>query len=146
PVIVISYGVWQKQFGGDPNVVGRKLLEPYARKEYEIIGVAPAGLDYPAGVGLWMPAWHPSARLSVIAIARLTATASPRAAQSEFLGTMQQLYPDRKYAGVHVQPFAQAIVGDMRPVLLILSAAVGLLLLIACVNVGNLLLLRASAR
>ena len=146
PVIVISYGVWQHQFGGDPDIVGRKLMEPYARKQYEIIGVAPAGLDYPKGVGVWMPMWQPNAHTSVVAVARLSPGASERMAQAEFFGTMTRLYPDRKYEGVHAQRFAQAIVGDLKPVLLILASAVGLLLLIACVNVGNLLLLRASSR
>src|SRR5881394_1345092 len=146
PVVVLSYGAWQRVFAGDPQIVGRKLLEPYGRKYYEVVGVAPAGLDYPTGVQIWMPNWQPSDRLSVLGIARLAPGATARAAQQEFFTTLEQLYPDRKYAGAHVQPIAQAIVGDIRPALIVLSAAVGLLLLIACVNVGNLLLLRASGR
>lgn len=146
PVIVISYGTWTRDFGGDPKIVGRRLLEPYARVHYEIVGVAPAGLDYPSGVGLWMPNWQPSDNLSVIAIARLASGASVRAAQSEFFVTMNRLFPDRKFEGVHAQTFTQAVVGNVRPVLVMLAAAVAVLLLIACVNVGNLLLLRAAAR
>ena len=146
PVLVISYGTWQKEFGGDPKIVGRRLLEPYARQNYEIVGVAPPGLEYPAGVGLWMPNWQPSDNLSVIALARLRPGASIRAAQSEFFSTLDRVHPERKYAGVHAQTLTHAIVGDVRPVLVMLAAAVGLLLLIACVNVGNLLLLRATAR
>ena len=146
PVLVISYGTWQKDFGGDPNIIGRRLREPYANQRYEIVGVAPPGLDYPAGVGLWMPNWQPSDQLSVIAIARLRAGATVRTAQSEFHGIMSRSYPNRNYEGVHAQTFTQAVVGDVRPVLLLLASAVGLLLLIACVNVGNLLLLRAATR
>ena len=146
PVLVLSYGTWRKEFGGDPNIVGRRLREPYANQRYEIVGVAPPGLEYPAGVGLWMPNWQPSDQLSVIAIARLRPGATMRAAQSEFLAIMSHSYPDRKYEGVHAQTFTQAVIGDVRPVLLLLASAVGLLLLIACVNVGNLLLLRAAAR
>ena len=93
-----------------------------------------------------MPAWQPSAKLSVIAIARLAPGATPRSAQVEFLGTMRQLFADRDYDGVHVETFTHAVVGDVQPVLVVLLAAVGLLLLIACVNVGNLLLLRAASR
>lgn len=146
PVIVISYGTWTRYFNSDPKIVGKRLLEPYGRKNYEIVGVAPPGLEYPTGVGVWMPAWDPSDNLSVLAIARLNPGASARAAQAEFFATMSRLYPERKYAGVHVRTFTQAVVGDVRPVLVVLSAAVGLLLLIACVNVGNLLLLRAASR
>src|SRR5436190_17525429 len=146
PVLVISYGTWRKEFGGDPNIIGRRLREPYLNQHYEIVGVAPPGLEYPAGVGVWMPNWQPSDQLSVIAIARLRPGATMRSAQSEFLGIMSRSFPDRKFEGVHAQTFTQAVVGDVRPVLLLLASAVGLLLLIACVNVGNLLLLRATAR
>jgi predicted permease len=146
PVLVISYGAWRRYFGGDSSVVGRRLLEPYGRTSYEIVGVAPPGLDYPVGVGVWMPAWQPSDKLSVIALGRLAPGATARAAQSEFLGTMTRLDPDRRYEGVHVETFTHAVVGDVRPVLVMLAAAVGLLLLIACVNVGNLFLLRAAGR
>ena len=145
-VIVISYGAWQKYFAGDSSVVGRQLLEPYGRKRYRIIGVARPGLEYPAAVDVWMPAWQPADNLSVIAVARLAPNATPRAAQSEFLTTMRSLGAERDYDGVHVETFTDAVVGDVRPILLVLSAAVGLLLLIACVNVGNLLLLRAAGR
>ncbi len=146
PVLVISYGTWRTVFGGDSGIVGRRLMEPYQRLNYRIVGVAPAGLDYPSGVGLWMPAWQPSANLSVIAIARLAPDATPLAAQTEFFGTMRHLFPDRAYDGVHVASFTQVVVGNIRPILVMLAAAVGLLLLIACVNVGNLLLLRAAGR
>jgi len=145
-VLVLSYGAWRKYFGADSTIVGRQLLEPYGRKPYRVIGVARPGLDYPAAVDIWVPAWQPSAKLSVIAIARLAPGATPRSAQVEFLGTMRQLFADRDYDGVHVETFTHAVVGDVQPVLVVLLAAVGLLLLIACVNVGNLLLLRAASR
>jgi putative ABC transport system permease protein len=146
PVLVLSHGAWQRNFGGDSTIIGRKLVEPYLRASYEVIGVAPAGLDYPASVGVWMPAWQPSDKLSVIAVARLKPGASEHTAQAELFGTMKALYPDRKFEGAHVQTFTQAVVGNVRPVLVMLASAVGLLLLIACVNVGNLLLLRAAGR
>jgi predicted permease len=145
-VLVLSYGSWRKYFGSDPNIVGRRLMEPYGRKQYRVIGVAPPGLEYPAAVDVWMPAWQPSNQLSVIAVARLASGATPRMAQAEFLQIMKGLSADRVYDGAHVETFTHAVVGDVRPILLVLVAAVGLLLLIACVNVGNLLLLRAASR
>jgi len=148
-VLVLSYGAWRKYFGGDPNIVGRKLIEPYARNSYRVVGVAPPGLEYPAAVEVWMPAWQPSEQLSVIGVARLAPNATPRMAQSEFLQLMKALSTSqepRDYDGAHVETFTHAVVGDVRPILLVLVAAVGLLLLIACVNVGNLLLLRAASR
>ena len=145
-VIVLSYAAWRKHFGGDSGVVGRDLLEPYGRKRYRIIGVAPPGLEYPAAVDFWMPAWQPAENLSVIAVARLAPNATMRAAQTEFLGAVSRLSADRRYDGVHIETFTHAVVGDVKPILLVLVAAVSLLLLIACVNVGNLLLLRAASR
>jgi predicted permease len=145
-VLVLSYGAWRKFFGGDPSIVGRRLMEPYGRKPYRVIGVAPPGLEYPAAVDVWMPAWQPSNHMSVIAVARLAPNATPRMAQSEFLQIMTGLSADREYDGAHVETFTHAVVGDVQAILLVLVAAVGLLLLIACVNVGNLLLLRAAGR
>lgn len=146
PVLVVSYNAWRTQFGGDSAIVGRRLLEPYTRSNYRVVGVAAPGLDYPAGVGVWMASWQPAGKVAVIAVARLAPNATVSAAQAEFFGTMKQLGPERGYVGVHIETFAHAVLGDVRPILVVLSAAVVLLLLIACVNVGNLLLLRAASR
>jgi len=151
PVLVLSYSAWKRFFDADPHVVGRRLVEPYSRRDFDVIGVAPAGLDYPTGVGVWMPPWQPSDNLSVIALARLAPGASVRDAQEEFLAKMRRLPQidvggPRDYKGVHIRTFTQAVVGNVRPTLVTLAAAVGLLLLIACVNVGNLLLVRAAGR
>ena len=146
PVLVLSYGIWMKMFGGDPHVVGHRLLEPYTGQHFEIVGVAPPGLDYPSGAGFWMPIWQPSDGLSVLAVARLQPGATVHAAQSEFFTLMDRLFPDRQFRGARARTLTDAVVGNVRPVLLVLASAVGLLLLIACVNVGNLLLLRAASR
>jgi hypothetical protein len=56
-VIVLSYGAWKNKFGGDSAVLGRHLIEPYTRVEYTVVGVAPPGLNYPAGVEFWGLIW-----------------------------------------------------------------------------------------
>ncbi len=83
-------------------------------------------------------------------VARLEPNATPSSAQSEFLSIAQRLDRQRQVPvyppGAVVRPLTQAVLGDARPVLVALTAALALLLLIVCVNVGNLLLLRASLR
>ncbi|HEY6826636.1 MAG TPA: ADOP family duplicated permease [Gemmatimonadaceae bacterium] len=150
PVIVLSFQNWQRWFGGDSSVVGRRLYEPYSQQQYTIVGVAPAGLDFPNRAGYWL-IWPDAEQLNVIAVARLNPGATPRAAADEFASIIKRT-PEKWRAGpanitgAKVQTFSQAMLGDIRPVLIALSAAVALLLTIACVNVGGLLLLRASNR
>jgi len=150
PALVISYQNWQRWFGGDPSVVGKHLYEPYSQLTYTIVGVAPAGLDFPNGAGYWLP-WSDADGFSVIAIGRLAPGATPAVAGNEFASIVKHT-PTRgrtdatNITGAKVVSFTQAMLGDIRPMLVALSAAVALLLAIACVNVGGLLLLRASTR
>ncbi|MEP6494979.1 MAG: ABC transporter permease [bacterium] len=145
PALVISYKTWQRYFGGDPSVVGHHLYEPYSQLTYSIVGVAPAGLDYPNGAGYWLP-WPAADDLSVISVARLAPGATPAAARAEFLSIIQRSSPELHLTGAKGPTFSHAMLGDVQPVLIALSAAVLLLLVIACVNVGGLLLLRAGGR
>lgn len=145
PVMVISYATWQRQFGGDSAVLGHLLTTPVSGWHYRIVGVAPAGLDYPAGADYWVPI-APLGTESIIAVARLAPGATVVTARAEFLGAIRQLEPEAPITGVDARTFTREVLGNVRPALLALTAAVGLLLLIACVNVGNLLLLRATTR
>jgi putative ABC transport system permease protein len=79
--IVISYQTWRRQFGGDPEVAGRQLINPYTRSRYTIVGVAPPGLDYPAGVNYWLAVAR-DMDLNLITVARLRAGATPEAARA----------------------------------------------------------------
>ena len=146
PVLVLSYRAWRSQFGGDPTVVGHTLADPTDRAaRATVVGVAPPGLDYPAGVDVWAPIREGS-MIRVFAVARLAPGASPAAARAEFAAVTRRLQPELQLRGATSVPFAEAVLGDVRPVLTAMSAAVGLLLLIACVNVGGLLLVRAAGR
>jgi putative ABC transport system permease protein len=148
PVMVMSFSTWQRQFGGDPAVIGHVLTDPGGQINYSIVGVAPPGLDYPLGVECWTATalWG---RPYVSVFARLAPGSSIAAARSEFIAFVQQM--DRGELIFHPVRFeattlATAVVGNVKPVLVALTGAVGLLLLIACVNVGTLLLMRAAMR
>jgi putative ABC transport system permease protein len=146
-VIVLSYGTWRHQFGGDPAIIGRHLFDPYSKIRLTIVGVAPPGLDYPVGVECWLP---PRFGVYVDLVARLAPTATLAAGRSEFLTAEREINRQRptgyNIVAVDVKTLREAIVGDVRPTIIVVTAAVALLLLIACVNVGNLLLLRATTR
>jgi putative ABC transport system permease protein len=145
PVMVISYGAWQREFGGDSSIVGHQLTSPVLGWHYTIVGVAPAGLDYPTGADYWVPI-VPLGTETIIALGRLAPGATVATARTEFLGAMRRLRPEYRIDGADARTFAQDVLGNVRPTLVALVAAVALLLLIACVNVGNLLLLRAATR
>ncbi|HEY2375013.1 MAG TPA: ABC transporter permease [Gemmatimonadaceae bacterium] len=146
-VIVLSYAAWQSKFGGDPSVIGRHLIEPFLRWEFTIVGVAPPGLNYPAGAEYWGPIWGGwSGGVSTIAVGRLAPHATVETARDEYLQIASRVNPELRYKGVNAKTFAETVLGNVTPVLLVLVAAVVLLLVIACLNVGNLLLLRASGR
>jgi putative ABC transport system permease protein len=145
-VMVLSYAAWRREFGGDPTIIGRQLTEPYQFWRYTVVGVAPPGLDYPAGVSFWIPLWPNSDQQSVYAVVRLAPGGTAEQARAEFFASVSRQAPELKLVGAKAVPFAEVVLGDVRPVLGALTAAAMLLLLIACVNVGNLLLLRATSR
>ena len=145
PVIVLGYATWRRDFGGDPAVLGRRLHLSSFALDVTVVGVAPPGLDYPLGTAYWAP-YATTGQGPVDLVARLTPGATPSAAGTELLAIMRRLHPELALSGADVRGIAEAIVGRVRPALLVLTAAVALLLLIACVNVGSLLLLRASGR
>lgn len=142
--MVISHGAWRRRFGGDPSIVGRQFRDAWSPTKYTIVGVAPAGLDYPVGAEAWTTPWNGG--LGAYVVGRLAPGVSARAARDEYFRIESRLLPDWRLVGATVSSFSEAVVGDVRPVIVMLGAAVALLLVLACVNVGNLLLLRAAAR
>jgi len=145
--IVLAYDAWRKQLGGDSSVIGKQVIDPATKWTYTVVGIAPPGLAYPAGVDFWLPmrgGW--TATTSVFLVGRLAPGATLAGARAEYVAFTNRADPNYKVTGAHAATFTDTVVGDVRPILGILTAAVGLLLLIACFNVGNLLLFRASGR
>ena len=157
-VIVLSHAAWQRYFGGDPAVVGRTLLVPYTEEQARIVGVAPPGFTYPAGVEAWLQI-PPEFTAQVDIIARLAPQVTLAAAREGLFALTQRSNPFAsvppapgqapvrfEISGVEVRSLTDTVIGSSRPTLIALTIAVGLLLLIACVNVGNLMLVRFLGR
>lgn len=146
PVVVLSHGLWQSQFGGSLSVIGRHLVDPWTRQSYAIVGVAPAGLDYPVGADCWKAMGTETANTVVLAVGRLAPGATLNAARAEFFSIVSRLQPGWKLTGATAETLTTAVVGNFRPILVAITSAAGLLLLIACINIGTLFLIRAATR
>jgi putative ABC transport system permease protein len=154
-VVVLSHRTWQQQFGADPAIVGRSILLNETRRI--VIGVLRPDFRLPGEADSVFIPWVFSpfevrARKShfVTVVARLRDGSSLAQGQEEMTRLAEQLaaeYPDaNKGEGILVEPIRESFVGDVRSAILMLAGAVTLVLLIACVNVANLLLARASGR
>jgi predicted permease len=151
-VAVLSYAGWQRQFGGDPSVIGKRISIHEWATTFTVVGVMPEGLDYPRGVDFWVSVFPGSTDESLKyrsfdVIGRLASGATPAAAQAELTAYYRRSSSPflRNVRGV-VHSFPRTVVGDTRPAVFAFSAAAALLLLLACANVANLLLVRGLAR
>lgn len=148
PVAVLSYGAWQRRFGGDRAVLGRQLLTYDDGVAYTIVGVMPQGLDYPRGTDFWVPVVPSTIPKDMYVIGRLAPGATATNARDEltaFFGRAGASPWERELRGV-VHTLPRLVLGDTRPALTVFAAAAALLLLITCINVANLLLVRGLAR
>jgi putative ABC transport system permease protein len=149
-VAVSSYGFWLAQFGGDPSAIGRSVT--LDGQPFTLIGVMPPEFEFPGGARsaeMWVP-WdaaaalrpRPSGRLDAV-IARMKPGVTVEALRQE-LSAMQG--PSKAGRVVLPRPLHEVVAGESRQSLMVLMGAVGMLLLVACVNVANLLLARTAAR
>ncbi len=155
-VAVLSYGLWQRRFGSNPRIIGKTLT--LDGKSREIIGVMPQGFAFPAIWGIKPDLWVPLAPRSADAptghwlyvLAKLKPGVTLQSAQTEIKALAERyanLYPGlNRGVGAQVEPLRDYLVRNHRNMLLVLFGVVGFVLLIACANVANLQLARATAR
>ena len=150
-VVLLGDKLWRRRFGGDPQVLGSTItLDGVA---HTVIGIMPAGFAFPSGAELWRPLGvrtSPRNSMSRPVVGRLRPGASPEQAQAELEAFVAGLPPgpgeNRNDMAAQILPLKELLVGNIRKSLLIFAGAVAFVLLIACANVANLLLMRAASR
>jgi len=154
-VVILSHGLWQRRFGADPNIVNRAIT--FSGGSYTVVGVMPASFRFgDGGAEFWTPMAFTAEQAQqhgshyVSAIGRLkpgVALAQARSEMSMIADRLAKQYPDNNTGwNVRLTPLLEYTVSSVKPALLVLLGAVAFVLLIACVNVANLLLARSAAR
>jgi putative ABC transport system permease protein len=154
-VAILSYGLWLRRFGGDPQIIGKEISLNF--EKYAVIGVMKRGLQFPdRETELWVPSRFTTKQLTnhgnhfLQVIARLKPSVSLKTANANLAtiaAQMEKENPDSNAkVGAFAVPLREELAGEVRPAILMLVGAVCFVLLIACANVANLLLSRATGR
>ena len=154
-VVILSQGLFLRRFGGDPQIIGKQLWLNY--EKYDVVGVMPCGFQFPdRDPELWAPVQFTTAQLAnhgnhhLQVVARLKPGVSLKVANADLAAIAKQLEQEHPSeiakVGAYAVPLREELAGKTRPALLVLLGAVCFVLLIACANVANLLLARASGR
>ncbi len=153
-VAILSHKVWTRRFGSDPGMLGRQI--ELSGRPYTVIGVMPAGFTGPRDSDIWLPLQADPASTNQAHYLTVTALLKPgvgtEAANSQLklvMAAFRHAHPEASMdadEGIAAIPLQEELVGNVRPALLILGAAVCFVLLIACANMANLLLARAATR
>jgi len=153
-VAILSHALWQRRFAGSPGALGQTLK--LNEELYTVVGVMPADFQFQERTDIWTPLamnlrnWQQRGGHYLGGIGRLKPGSSPAAAQADLnaiAARAEKEFPDSNSGwDTTLQGLQESVVGQIRPAMLTLTAAVGFVLLIACVNLANLLLSRSSAR
>src|SRR5215813_14217136 len=154
-VVVLSHGLWQRRFGGDPGILNKKIT--LSDEPYVVVGIMPPGFQFPEKTEIWGPLAPDEGMRSDKArfgfflpvVGRLKPGVTRAQAQADLdviANQIEKQFPDMAGYGVNVVPVLENTVGPIRRALMILFVAVLFVLLIACANVANLLLARATVR
>ncbi|MEN3332443.1 MAG: hypothetical protein V7641_1808 [Blastocatellia bacterium] len=152
-VVILSHGLWQRRFGGDPNIIGQNIL--LNARPFTVIAVMPPDFRFPEVAEFWVPMALDTQMYTrndhgLEAVARLKdgiSIAQARAEMNDLAERIEQQNPvTNEGMGVSVTGMHQALAGDYRQALIILLSVVGCVLLVACANVANLMLVRATTR
>jgi len=150
PAVVISTRLWKTLYNGDPAVIGKPIR--FAEFNSTVSGVAPRDFDIPHGADIWIAQRTPSNDVNhgqegFVRLRHGTTIERAKGEMSQVMSGLARDFPGSDRNRVYVtKPLVDSIVGDLGPILIIVMSATGLLLLLACVNVANLLLARGAAR
>jgi len=154
PVVILTDSIWRRRFGGDPQILGKSVA--VNSRDFTVVGIMPPGFRYYGHIDVLVPMrTNPASRQeghNYTVMGRIKPGVSREQASADMsivFDKFKEAFPQmlwRQEQGIRVEPYLESLTSDARPLLLIILGAVGFVLLIACANVANLLLVQAAGR